>query len=388
MQAYLMNRDNIVLKAEINNGLFIKVIEICDINYAPLQLYNAYFDKSKSLVDVTNKWFKGRGIPSWRKDLERLLNNLGVESNFDLLLKSYGLSLSDCYWIKEEGSNIKWDDINFFDNDFEYEGYLEATYSDSVTHNISLISPNNTTDGMISKAWIIEDGVRKLIKGTYTSSNQEPINEFIATTICNKLGIDAINYKIDIYKNRLVSVCDNNLNGHEEFISAYDVFLSKKKDNQTSDYNHYINILESYGIKNAKKKLSDMYLIDYIMMNYDRHMRNYGVVRDVNTLKITRLIPIFDTGQSLNCDKLLYEMNFVDGKYKFFSNVDFKLSNLIKYIELENYDLSLLGDIPDIVIKTLSKYKLYTDMSEDRINKITEGIRFRIDKLIELKNND
>ena len=33
MQAYLMNRDNIVLKAEINNGLFIKVIEICDINF-------------------------------------------------------------------------------------------------------------------------------------------------------------------------------------------------------------------------------------------------------------------------------------------------------------------------------------------------------------------
>lgn len=97
MKAYLMNKDNIVLKAEINSGLFIKVIEVCDINYAPLQLWNGYFDKSKSLVDVTNKWFKGRGIPSWRKDLEKLLTNLGVDSSLDLLLKSYGLSLSDCY---------------------------------------------------------------------------------------------------------------------------------------------------------------------------------------------------------------------------------------------------------------------------------------------------
>lgn len=161
MQVYLMNKDNIVLKAEINNQNFDKVIEVYGINYAPLQLYNANFDKSKSLVDTLNKWFKGRGIPSWRKDLERLLNNLGVASIEELLLKSYGLSLSDCYWIKHCNSNITWEDINFFDNDFEYEGYLEATYSDTVSSKISLISPNNTTDGMISKAWIIDNGIRK-----------------------------------------------------------------------------------------------------------------------------------------------------------------------------------------------------------------------------------
>ena len=387
MQVYLINKDNIVLKAEINNQNFDKVIEVYDINYAPLQLFNAYYDKSKSLAVVLNKWFKGRRIPSWRKDLERLLNNLGVASIEELLLKSYGLSLSDCYWIKDCNSNITWKDINFFDNDFEYEGYLEATYCDNVSSKISLISPNNTTDGMISKAWIIDDGIRKLIKGTYTSSNQEPINEYITTKICNRLNIECVNYKIDIYKNRLVSVCDNVLNGNEEFISAYDVFTSKKKDNQLNDYTHYVSILESYGIKDVKKKLSDMYLVDYIMMNYDRHMKNYGVIRDVNTLSITRLIPIFDTGQSLNCDKLLYEMNFNDGKYKFFSNTDFKLSNLLKYINLDYYDLNMLSDIPDIANDTLNKYIMYTDMSKDRINKITEGIRSRINHLIELKEN-
>lgn len=49
-----------------------------------------------------------------------------------------------------------------------------------------------------------------------------------------------------------------------------------------------------------------MYLVDFIMMNYDRHTKNYDAIRDVETLKITRLMPIFDTGQSLNCDKLFY----------------------------------------------------------------------------------
>ena len=64
MQVYLINKDNIVLKAEINNQNFDKVIEVYDINYAPLQLFNTHYDKSKSLAVVLNKWFKGRGIPS------------------------------------------------------------------------------------------------------------------------------------------------------------------------------------------------------------------------------------------------------------------------------------------------------------------------------------
>lgn len=385
MEVILMNRNTEVLKLEISNLDFIKVIEVYNIDYAPLSINNAYNDSSKNLIKEINKWFKGRGIPSWRKDLERLLNNLGVDYKEELLLKSYGLSLSDCYWIKDVNSNLNWEDINFFDNDFEYEGYLEATYSDSVSSKISLVSPNNTTDGMISKAWIIDNGIRKLIKGTYTSTNQEPINEYIASIICDRLGITHVDYKIDIYKNRLVSVCDNNLNGHEEIISAYDIFTSKKKDNQDSDYTHYVKVLESLGLKDVKKELSNMYLVDFIMMNYDRHMKNYGAIRNVETLEITRLMPIFDTGQSLNCDRLFYEMNFKDGEYKFFSNTRLKLSNLLKYISLDYYDLSKLKDIPSIINDTLNKYKVYTDMSDERISAITNGIKHRIDYLIGLK---
>ena len=101
MEVILMNRNTKVLKLEIINLDFTKVIEVYNIDYAPLSINNAYNDSSKSLIKEINKWFKGRGIPSWRKDLERLLNNLGVDYKEELLLKSYGLSLSDCYWIKE-----------------------------------------------------------------------------------------------------------------------------------------------------------------------------------------------------------------------------------------------------------------------------------------------
>ena len=78
-------------------------------------------------------------------------------------------------------------------------------------------------------------------------------------------------------------------------------------------------------------------------------------------------------------------MNFKDGEYKFFSNNKFKLSNLLKYISLDYYDLSKLKDVQSIVNDTLNKYKVYTDMSDERISAITNGIKHRIDYLIEPK---
>ena len=39
--------------------------------------------------------------------------------------------------------------------------------SDRIQNESSLYSPNNTTDGMLRKAWIIEDGIRYLLKGGY-----------------------------------------------------------------------------------------------------------------------------------------------------------------------------------------------------------------------------
>ena len=71
------------------------ILEINNINYAPLSIYNAFNSKSFSLLKETNNWFKGRGIPSWRKELETLLERLNVSCSEELLNKAYGLSLSD-----------------------------------------------------------------------------------------------------------------------------------------------------------------------------------------------------------------------------------------------------------------------------------------------------
>lgn len=390
MKCVLMNKKEPVMLIEYNTtfNLIEKVDEIYNIDFAPLAIYNAYHDKSQNLAKEANNWFRGRGIPSWRKDLEKLLEKLNVSSPEELLNKSYGLSLSDQYWLKEENSDIKWENINFFTNDFEYEAFLDASL-DSSSKEIStdkaiLRSPNNTTDGMLQKGWIIEDGKRILVKGTYTSSREEPFNEWLASQICKRLNFDYCNYNVDFINNeKLVSKCNNFITENEEIISAYDIFKSIKKSNNINDYEHYINILEKHDVPNARFNVASMFLVDYLMMNTDRHMKNFGVVRDVNTLKWVRTAPIFDTGQSMQCDKVVANMNFEYGKGKFFSNTEKDYDEILKiiYKDVKNINIDLLNDLPLDYENLLKKYQSKTDMSDSRITALCQGLWVRIQKL-------
>ena len=388
MKVILMNQNKKVLLAEMDeNNTFQKIYEIYDINYTPLSLYNAYNHNEDVLVAL-NSWFKGRGIPAWRQNIEKLLERLNVVSPTELLNKAYGLSLSDQYWIKGERQNLKWKDINFFMNDFEYKDYLDISLnynSRESSTRISLHSPNNTTDGMVKKGWIIDkDNNRVLVKGTYSISGLEPINEWLASRICKRLDLDYCNYTLDILSGQLVSKCKNFLTQDEEIISASDI-MNLEKSNNVSDYERYVSILESHGIKDVKKKLSDMYIVDYLMLNTDRHMKNYGIIRNVKTLKWERITPIFDTGTSLQSDVTLPYLDFDNEEYKFFHSHNMTVNELVNYIKLEKYDLTKLDGLKDEYKKVLEKHSDIIELNPKRLEKTVEGFGERIELLKQAK---
>lgn len=180
MKCTLMNKNEEVLVAEYNDALkvFTEIYEIKNIDYAPLILFNNY-SKDKNITPILTDWFKGRGIPSWRDDLDLLLAKLNITSSFELLDKAFGLSLSDQYWVKPTDSNIQYKDINFFEHDFEDSEFTNATFGNELDSSIkiSLISPNNTTDGRLKKTWVIENGKRYLLKGGFKNEVMQPFNE-------------------------------------------------------------------------------------------------------------------------------------------------------------------------------------------------------------------
>ena len=388
MKVILMNQNIKVLLAEMDeSNTFQEIYEYYDINYAPLHLYNAY-NQNKDVLIALNTWFKGRGIPAWRQNIEKLLEKLNVVSPTELLNKAYGLSLSDQYWIKGERQNLKWKDINFFINDFEYKDYLDVSLNFNSRESstiISLHSPNNTSDGMVKKGWIIDkDNNRVLVKGTYSISGLEPINEWLASRICKRLDLDYCNYTLDILRGQLVSKCKNFLTKDEEIISASDIINLEKNDN-VSDYERYVSILESHGIKDVKKKLSDMYIVDYLMLNTDRHMKNYGIIRNVKTLKWERITPIFDTGTSLQSDVTLPYLDFDNEEYKFFHSHNMTVNELVNYIKLEKYDLTKLDGLKDEYKEVLEKYSDIIELNPKRLEKTVEGFGERIELLKQAK---
>lgn len=396
MKCILMNKNQKIMLIEYNSyNVISKIYEIYNIEYAPLAVFNASKNRSSSLTKTVNDWFRGRGIPSWRKDLEKLLDKLGVSSSVELLNKYYGLSLSDQYWLKDVNSAVKYEDINFFTNDFEYEAYLDASLDSSSKSIVSLDknifkSPNNTTDGMLQKGWIIESGKRVLVKGTYTSNKEEPINEYLASQICKRLGFDYCNYEVEWSdKTKLISKCNDFINENEELISAYDIYNSEKKPNNISDYEFYIQILEKHNVPDARENMENLFILDYLMLNNDRHLKNFGIIRNVNTLKWEKVAPIFDTGESMQCDKYTDEINFSSGKGKFFSNTDKDYEDILKIIgkNILRVDLSKLKGICDDYRLILEKYQDKLDMSDKRKEKLVSGLNKRITKLSEFISN-
>ena len=83
------------------------------------------------------------------------------------------------------------------------------------------------------------------------------------------------------------------MNKNTEFIPVSQIIDSSRHDSM-KDYEKYIDILEKNGIREAREKLENMYVLDYLIMNEDRHLNNFGVIRDVNTLEWLDVAPIFD----------------------------------------------------------------------------------------------
>ena len=353
MKCILMNKNTKVLASEYDSGVgvFTKIYDIYNIDYAPYILKKFYVESDINATPFRSnlsEWFRGRGIPSWRDQLDLLLHRLDITAPTELLDKAFGLSLSDQYWIKPYNSNIKYDDINFFDNNFDYTEFMEASLSlntKTIASDKSLKTPNNTPDGMLKKAWIIEDDTRYLSKCGYKNEILQPFNEVLASEICSRLGFNHVTYTIDTYKDIVVSKCPCFITKDTELTTAHQIKNDMKRHDSIEDYEDYVKFLESHGIKDARIKMENMYILDFLMMNEDRHLNNFGIIRDVNTLKWLDVAPIFDNGQSLNIQDYSDNEVVISGNGRLFYEVK-AFDKIIKVVkDFKRIDLSKLDGV-------------------------------------------
>ena len=333
-----------------------------------------------------NKWWKNRQIPASRKGLKEVLHNSNVydKDNFDLLdAKAYCLSLSDQYWVKGVDEEISWESINFFDNEFSEDIGKILFNGGKTALNLNLNTPDMTSNGNYEKRWKIIDGERYLLKAGSKIYNQEPFNELIATKLYERLlnKDEYVEYSVIFDDDKAISKCKNFITKNTELVPAWKINEYYEFLDDEDKYTHYIRCLNNLGIKDAEILTDKMIVCDYIIANKDRHFNNFGVIRDVNTLKFIGVAPIFDNGCSLWYD----ENDMYVGEFfltKPFEEYEKKQLSLVK--KLEWLDISKLEDFPNEVKTILSMDKL---LSKERINKIVDQIKLRIEFVKELKKS-
>jgi len=192
-----------------------KILKEENISYAPYGLIQ------QGGIDIfrLNDWWQNRSIPASRKNLTLLLEKYNISNKFELIKRSYGLSLSDQYWIKPENLYIEWKQVNFFDNEFS-DDIGKILFESYHSKNIQFNSPDNTSDGNLPKAWKIIDNKRVLLKKGSEPFFQEPFNEVIASLIAEKLNIPHTQTKLMNNGGEFYSVSEDFINSDSELVSA------------------------------------------------------------------------------------------------------------------------------------------------------------------------
>lgn len=364
---YLMHKNIAVLKGEYSLSQHaFQNIEILHPKHLPIGIMRG----GKVSIEELNAWWQARSIPSDRLGLDGLLKRLHIEHPFDLIEEAYGLSLSDTYWIKNEEDTASWDAVNFFHHSFDDQGFASAMFSntDQEIPDSAKKTPNNGTAGHSRKAWILAEQKHLLYKGG-SLYQQEPVNEWLASKIAEQLGLHAVKYETDIFENNLVSVCDRFTDENTDFVSCEYVLSSIHTHAYEMQYESYISALEKHGIQNARKYLSDQMILDYLLMNHDRHPNNMGIFVDANTNEWLDAAPVFDTGSSLgsNCkdDEILSKEHEDDCQLFNAKNMSYEV--LLNYVLFDQYDFSSLTQLPVQYGNQLVKYQELTGITNERI---------------------
>lgn len=330
-----------------------------------------------------NEWWTDRSIPAGRSGVREALEALEISSTKMLLVRCWGLSLSDQYWIRPEGSDLTWDGINFFENDFS-EDIGDILFGENKKKDaLDFSSPDNTSDGNLKKRWKIIDGKRCLIKGGSNPFRQQPFNEVIAAGLMERLDISHVPYSVVWNKGAPYSVCEDFITENTELVPAWRILKTRKKDNNTSVYQHFTACCEALGIRGAVPFLDRMIVLDYIIVNEDRHFNNFGVLRNAETLEWLGFAPIYDSGSSLGYDKMPAQMRSEkDVTCKPFKNHHAEQIKLVSDFGWIDFDKLL--DAKELVETVLSSGGAEEYVGKDRIRAIADGVQRRIENLSQL----
>lgn len=177
--------------------------------------------------------------------------------------------------------------------------------------------------------------------------------------------------------------CPNLLGPDEELVAAWDAIRNVKQPNNLSDLRFYVKRLEDLGLDAdaTMTSLAKMFAGDFVLANRDRHYRNFGIIRNVETLEVTGIAPVFDSGSCLWSDAEFLE---VPGDFLYMAK-PFKMNGMKPVDQLrlfdgyfDWFDPVMLDGYPEEVGAILSQNP---NIPERRVATIVDAVRSKVDLL-------
>ena len=245
-------------------------------------------------------WLSTRAIPQNRRFAGEICRSLGLSpaDRSGILEVSRGLSLNDSYWIVPRGFDGTFDEFNLFENGFST--VLAAVAYTGIASELNGLTPSTpelTTNGSLRKAWrIAPDGSRQLFKGSSVSDAHvgEARVEFLVSQVEQALEIDHASYSLESWGDGdglPCSVCNCFCTRDLSYVPQA---LAFGQSSHTAAARSYL----SWNAEQFERYAS-MMVLDALICNTDRHLTNFGVMRDAHTGEILRTAPVFDNGRSL-----------------------------------------------------------------------------------------
>lgn len=249
---------------------------------------------------------------------------------------------------------------------------------------VGLDSPDNTSEGELPKRWTIRDGVRCLAKGC-AGDDQRPFNEVVATALHRRLlqPGEYVPYTLAHIQDGPLCLCPNFLGEREEYVPAALVRGDLSSMRGATTYDRLIRFAERHACDAADihRALSQMIVCDAILANTDRHWRNFGFIRSVDTLQM-RPAPLFDSGNSLWYNKTPQQVERNDWTFQsrpFDPNPahQLALANDLSWFDPAAFDHAALSGFVDEAVEILSNSK--HAIANGRLGYIARGLQKRVD---------
>ena len=286
MKATCYNKNTPIFTCVVEGGSISALHEVLDTDHLPIVLQDNMNLKS------VNKWLSQRKIPEKREGLKEARS---IFPGFEAY--NHMFSLSDQYWFQYKRTET-WEKLNYFTNPYSEE--IGRIFFEPWTVEKTEENPDLTTNGVCRKRWIKREGVSKLIKAGSKRYHQEPISEVLSSITLEQMDIiPFVKYSLIIDGLSICCICDNFIDENTEYVPFDHIYnkTERNKDKETV-YEHTIKMAKAYGISNAEDYIERMIVADHFMCNTDRHLGNFGLIRNVGTGKIEGFAPLFDCGSA------------------------------------------------------------------------------------------